>query len=214
MRGYLSLIDENHYGAVPDYLKDPFSQVISSNQQLITLLNNLLQIARTEATNITIYTKPIAICDVINQVARDLKGLADQKGLIITHNYANPSVTVMAEKERLREIISNLLSNAIKYSTTGTIEVTHEVVDNTLVTHITDQGVGISEKDQKMIFTRFFRVEEEAAKGIPGTGLGLFIIKEILERMEGKIWFKSELGKGSIFSFSLPLARTYSLKTE
>ena len=65
-----------------------------------------------------------------------------------------------------------------------------------------------------MIFTRFFRVEEEASKGIPGTGLGLFIIKELLERMQGKIWFTSKLGKGSVFSFSLPLARTYSLKTE
>lgn len=213
MRGYLSLIEEGRFGEVPETLKNPLGQVLSSNQQLITLLNNLLQIARIEAPNITFTTKPIAICEVIDQVIRDLKALADQKGLKINHSYANPSITVIAEKERLREIISNLLSNAIKYSDSGTIEVTHEIKDDTLVTSVKDQGVGISDKDQKMIFTRFFRVEEEAAKGIPGTGLGLFIIKELIERMQGKIWFTSKIGTGSNFSFSLPLARTYSLRT-
>jgi len=213
MRGYLSLLSEGHYGAIPENIKDPLNQVMSSNQQLITLLNNLLQIARTEATNIPINVKPIAIAEVIDQVIHDLHALAEQKGLAINHVCANPSVTVIAEKERLREIISNLLSNAIKYSDKGTIEVTHDIVDDTLVTHVKDQGVGIAEKDQKMIFTRFFRVEEEAARGIPGTGLGLFIIKELLEKMQGKISFTSELGKGSDFSFILPLARTYTLKT-
>lgn len=214
MRGYLSLIEEGRFGQIPDTLKAPLEQVLSSNQQLITLLNNLLQIARIEATNIAFTTKPIAICEVIDDVARDLKALADQKNLTIVHNYANPSITVVAEKERLREIISNLLSNAIKYSDKGTITVSHEIDSDMLVTHVKDEGVGISEKDQKMIFTRFFRVEEEAAKGIPGTGLGLFIIKELIQRMGGKIWFTSKLGTGSIFSFTLPLARTYTLKVE
>jgi len=120
----------------------------------------------------------------------------------------------MAEKERLREIISNLLSNAIKYSDKGNIEVSHEIENDLFVTHVKDEGVGISDKDQKMIFTRFFRVEEEAAKGIPGTGLGLFIIKELIQRMSGQIWFKSKSNAGSTFSFSLPLARTYSLRAE
>jgi signal transduction histidine kinase len=214
MRGYLSLIEEGRFGAIPDNLKQPLDQVLNSNQQLITLLNNLLQIARIEAATITFTTKPIAICEVIDSVIRDLKALADQKNLTIIHNYANPALTVMAEKERLREIISNLLSNAIKYSDKGTIEVSHELENDMFLTHVKDEGVGISDKDQKMIFTRFFRVEEEAAKGIPGTGLGLFIIKELIQRMGGTIWFSSKLGSGSTFSFSLPLARTYSLKVE
>ncbi len=213
MRGYLSLIQEGRFGEVPEELKNPFNQVLSSNQQLITLLNNLLQIARIEASTLSFTTKPITECDVIDQVIRDLKALAEQKNLTVIHNCANPSVTVMAEKERLREIISNLLSNAIKYSEKGTIEVSHTIEDNQFITHVKDEGVGIPEKDQKMIFTRFFRVEEEAAKGIPGTGLGLFIIKELLEKMEGKIWFDSKPGVGSTFSFSLPLARDYTLKT-
>lgn len=209
MRGYLTLIEEGRFGPVPDSLKEPLNQVLSSNQQLITLLNNLLQIARIEATNIAFTTKPIAICAVIDQVVADLKALADQKNLTIVHNCANPTIMVMAEKERLREIVSNLVSNAIKYSQKGTIEISHQIENDTFITHVKDEGVGISEKDQKMIFTRFFRVEEEAAKGIPGTGLGLFIIKEILKRMNGKIWFTSKLGVGSNFSFSLPLAHAY-----
>lgn len=214
MRGYLSLIQENHYGQIPAYLSEPLGQVISSNQQLITLLNNLLQIARSEATAMPISVKAITICDVIDQVSRDLKALADQKKLSIVHDCHYPAMTVLAEKERLREIVSNLLSNAIKYSDKGNISVSHDIDNDMFVTHVHDEGVGISDKDQKMIFTRFFRVEEEAAKGIPGTGLGLFIIKELIEKMNGKIWFESKLGQGSTFSFSLPLARTYSLKSE
>lgn len=189
-------------------------QVNTSNQQLIGLLNNLLQIARSEAQHIDIKTRPVPICTTIDEVITDLKPLADQKGLTITHLCPNQAVTVMAEIERLREIISNLVSNAIKYSESGAITITHEIVQDKLVTHVKDEGVGIAEKDQDKIFTRFFRVEEEAAKGIPGTGLGLFIIKELVERMDGRISFDSKLNKGSTFSFSLPLARTYSFRSQ
>ena len=75
-----------------------------------------------------------------------------------------------------------------------------------LVTQVADQGYGIAKKDQSKIFTRFFRVEEEAAKGIPGTGLGLFIVKQLVEKMGGEIWFESKLKEGTTFFFSLPLA--------
>ena len=120
---------------------------------------------------------------------------------------------VMADKERLREIISNLISNSIKYSQKGTIEISHSIDQDKLITTVKDEGVGIPESEHPKIFTRFFRVEEEAAKGIPGTGLGLFIVKQLLEKMQGRIWFDSASGAGSSFHFSLPIAHTYTLKS-
>lgn len=211
IRGYLSLILEGRYGKIPEKLTAPLKQLNTSNQQLITLLNNLLQIARAEAQTLKIETAPVQICPVIDKVIKDMQPLVTQKKLSVVHSCPNPAVTVMADRERLLEIINNLVSNAIKYSTTGEIEISHEIVHDQLVTHVKDQGVGISKDDQKRLFTRFFRVEEEAAKGIPGTGLGLFIVKQLLEKMEGRIWYKSQVDKGSTFSFSLPLARTYAL---
>jgi signal transduction histidine kinase len=214
MKGYLSLIQEGTYGKIEGKLQNAVNQIDQSNQQLISLLNNLLNIARAEAQKLDIKTQPVAICKIIDEVSKDVKPLLNQKNLAFSHSCKNPAVSVMADKERLREIINNLLSNAIKYSEKGTIEVSHEIVQDHLVTHIKDQGVGISNHDQKQLFTRFFRVEEEAAKGIPGSGLGLFIVKQLIEKMSGKIWFQSNLGEGSTFSISLPLARTYALKTE
>lgn len=214
MRGYLALIDEGHFGKVPEKLLSPLKQINQSNQQLIDLLNNLLQIARAEAQKLDINTDSVAICDIISQVIHDLSPLAEQKKLAIKHSCANKAVCVMADRERLREITSNLLSNAIKYSDTGTITISHEIVQDQLHTHVADQGVGIPKSDQAKIFTRFFRVEEEAAKGIPGTGLGLFLVKQLLEKMRGRIWFDSATGVGSTFSFSLPLAHTYRLQSQ
>jgi signal transduction histidine kinase len=214
MKGYLSLIQEGAFGPVEGKLKHAVDQIDQSNQQLISLLNNLLNIARTEAQKLNIKTQAVAICKIIEEVTQDVKPLLDQKGLSLTHSCQNRAVAVMADKERLREIMSNLISNAIKYSETGIIDISHEIIQDQLVTHVKDQGVGISEHDQKQLFTRFFRVEEEAAKGIPGSGLGLFIVKQLIEKMGGKIWFQSKLGEGSTFSISLPLARTYALKSE
>lgn len=208
MRGYLSLILEEKYGAVPPKMKAAIEQIHSSNQQLIVLLNNLLNIARSEATKINIKPVPVAICDVIDAVAHEVQPLIDQKGLKLSHSCPNPAVTVLGDRDILREVMSNLLSNAIKYSDRGTMSVTHEIEQDMLVTHVADEGIGIPKEYQKKIFTRFFRVEEEAHQGVPGTGLGLFIVKQHLEQMGGKIWFESEEDKGSTFSFALPLAHS------
>lgn len=205
MRGYLSMIQEGSFGKIPKQMQEPVDELQESNQQLVNLVNNLLQIARTEAKTLTINTQPVNLCSEIETVTKNLKPLADQKDLKLTHE-CTKEVKVKADENRITEILNNLISNAIKYSVQGTITITHEKKDNKIVTHVTDQGVGIAKKDQEKLFTRFFRVEEEAAKGIPGTGLGLFIVKQLIEKMGGKIWFESEIGKGSTFSFSLPKA--------
>ena len=114
---------------------------------------------------------------------------------------------VMADSHKLKEVITNLLDNAIKYTMgQGEVEISHEIKGNYLVTHIKDTGIGVSQENAKKLFSKFYRVKTKETKDIVGTGLGLFICKEIIERMRGKIWARSQLGKGTTFSFSLPLA--------
>ncbi|OGV91906.1 hypothetical protein A2783_02135 [Microgenomates group bacterium RIFCSPHIGHO2_01_FULL_45_11] len=209
MRGYLSMIGEGSFGKVPDKLKEAVDQLNISNLQLVNLVNDLLQIARSEAKTLTISAKEFDLCPLIEQLVESLKPLAQQKKLDLTHDCVNTELKVMADPDRVKEVVNNLVSNAIKYSEKGTIRVSHIIQNGLAVTHVADQGVGISEDDQKKIFTRFFRAEEEVARGTPGTGLGLFIVKQLVEKMKGKIWFTSQLGKGSTFSFSLPMASQY-----
>jgi signal transduction histidine kinase len=204
MRGYLSMLKEGTFGDIPAKMKDPLQQLQASNQQLVELVNDLLQIARTEAKTLTITTTDVDICPLIDAILGNVKPLFEQKGLKVEHNCPVKQLIVRADETKLKEIINNLVSNAIKYSDKGTITVSHEVKEYQVITHVKDQGNGISQKDQEKLFTRFFRAEEQAAKGTPGTGLGLFIVKQLVVKMGGKIWFESTLGQGSTFSFSLP----------
>jgi signal transduction histidine kinase len=206
MRGYLSMLQEGSFGIIPDKMRDPVDQLQMSNQQLVDLVNDLLQIARSEAKTITINTTPTKLSDTVNLVLENVKPLVDQKHLELHHECPKDSLMVNADEQRLKEIINNLVSNAIKYSDKGTITISYDHKGNDIITKVTDCGAGIADKDKDKIFTRFFRVEEEAAKGIPGTGLGLFIVKQLIEKMGGKIWFESQYGVGTTFFFSLPKA--------
>lgn len=112
---------------------------------------------------------------------------------------------VLADRDRVEEVIMNLLDNAVKYSVRGRqIRVRGQVTDDKVVISVTDIGQGIPLREQERIFERFQRVDNSLARRTQGAGLGLYICKAIIEAHGGKIWVKSELGRGSIFSFSLP----------
>ncbi len=114
---------------------------------------------------------------------------------------------VLADPDKLKEVIKNLVDNAIKYTIgKGTVTVTHEIKQNMLLTHIKDTGIGIPKSKQRNLFQKFFRVKAKGTEEITGTGLGLWIIKQLVEKMQGKIWVQSEEEKGSTFSFSLPIS--------
>jgi signal transduction histidine kinase len=203
MRGYLSMINEGSFGEVPKPMHEAVQQLTLSNQQLVDLVNDLLQIARAEAKTITVTTEPVDLKKVVDDVIEAEKPMTTHKALTINHEAPLPMV-VKADPQRLKEVVQNLLSNAIKYSNQGTITITHDVSADKITTNVIDQGRGIGPEDQKKLFSRFFRSDDVASAGIPGTGLGLFIVKQLVERMGGAINFTSEPNVGSTFSFSLP----------
>ena len=113
---------------------------------------------------------------------------------------------VLADAKRMQEVMVNLAGNSIKYTQSGgVVEISHEVKDGMLITHVRDNGFGISKKAQEKLFEKFYRVKTQKTKDVAGTGLGLFIVKQIVQKMDGKIWVISQSGKGSTFSFSIPL---------
>lgn len=204
IKGYLSMILEGDTGPVKGKMKNYLEEAERANQRLIKLVEDLLEVARSEAGRIVIKVRPIDIREPISQTMKALKPLADKKSISLKYDMPTDLANVLADNDRVQEVMTNLVNNAIKYTSEGgEVQVLHEMKGKELITHVKDNGFGIAKEAQKKIFEKFYRVKSEETQEITGTGLGLFIVKQLVEKMNGKIWFKSQKGHGSTFSFSL-----------
>lgn len=207
IRGYISLALDSKE-KIAEEVRKFLGEVKKASDRLNQLVNDLLQIARSEAGRLEIRVAPIDITEPINSVLSELKPLADEKSIKITYEPGKTVPKILADPQRLKEVMVNLIGNAIKYSPSGRdVAVSHDIEGSELITHVADTGFGISKEAQKRLFEKFYRVQTDKTANITGTGLGLFIVKQIIEKMNGKIWVESEEGKGSVFSFSLPIAK-------
>jgi len=182
--------------------KGLFEMLEESNERLLMLVEDLLEVARIEGRTIKIKLTNVSVAEAATDAVREIRELADGKKVFIRNEIAGDFPLVLGNLMRLKEVFVNLLSNAIKYNKKdGGVWIKAEKKGNHVVVHIIDNGTGISSQNQKHIFEKFWRAPE--VQGIEGTGLGLFITKQLILLMKGKIWFTTEPGKGSTFSFSL-----------
>ena len=194
--------------SVDPILRQYLQNIQEANNRLSQLVDDLLEVSRTESGKIRIQVSPQTITEHVAATLSELKLSAVNKNVTLNYEPLPRLPKVMADPAKLREIISNLVSNAIKYNVTGgSVNVSHEVFHDFLITRVEDTGIGISEADTAKLFQKFWRSEEVAVRAQAGTGLGLFIVKELVSRMGGEIDVKSESGKGSTFSFSLPIKK-------
>jgi signal transduction histidine kinase len=173
-------------------------------------VNDLLDVSRIEAGRIRLEISDVQMRDVINEVIKAVRTQIDRKKQNLTLDMPDDLPELRADYTRMVQITTNLISNAYKYTPEGgDISVVakffnHGEVDSISVT-IKDTGYGMSEEDQEQLFTNFFRSADQNIRDEPGTGLGLSITKNIIESHGGELIFESELGKGSSFTFTLPL---------
>lgn len=204
IRGYMEMVLDGTFGPVSDTVSKNLKIVEKANNNLVDLVDNLLEIARSEAGKTKIEMTDIDLNDKISTVCAQLVPLANEKNIKINFESLHPQETVKADSGKLNEVLVNIIGNAIKYTLSdGAIDIWQEDQNGTIVTHIKDHGIGMAEEDLNKLFSKFYRVKTNETATIQGTGLGLFITKEIVERMEGKIWVESKKGEGSTFSFSL-----------
>jgi len=205
VKGYLDMIIEGDTGGVNSETKEILQEVSGINQKLADLVDDLLNVGRIEQGRIE--CKPVAmdLAKLTEDIIKEISIQAKQKNLELV--YQKPEIPqVKADPDRTRQVLVNLIGNAIKYTEKGSVTVSLQEKDKEIICSVKDTGLGISKEGQKQLFQKFSRVKTDKTRAITGTGLGLWITKQIVEMMGGKIWVESVEGKGSTFSFTLPLA--------
>ena len=172
--------------------------------KLNELIDNLLDASRLQAGGLKLQFTYIDLPSLAEKVVQKLRTQTQRHTFSV--DFPPDFPPVQGDYERIREVLSNLLNNAIKYSPGGgLIRVSGTVRDNEVVISVSDEGVGIPEDEQERIFEPFSRVDSSLTRQTPGAGLGLFLVKSVVEAHGGRVWVESELGHGSTFSFTLPL---------
>jgi len=185
-----------------------FLSIIKSNADRLALLaNDLLDISRIETGRIRLNPELIHISAIIGEIVASLREQIEEKGLSLKLDIPESLPPIYGDRDRLTQILTNLIDNARHYTPAGgQITVSAQVRGNFLQVSVADTGIGIAPEDQEKIFDRFYRADHPLVQEVAGTGLGLSIVKSFVEMHGGKIWVESEPGRGSTFSFALPLA--------
>lgn len=191
----------------PDIMKDFLGDVLEQGNHLLSLINDILDVAKMESGRFSINFEKTDINSVVIDSISGLKILADKKDLSLKKDIdESEPIYLNADPLRLKQVIINLVNNSIKFTNTGgTITVKAEKNDNKAWISVRDTGVGISREKIKHLFDRFYQIDNSSTRQYGGTGLGLSIAKQIVERHKGEIIVESEIGIGSLFSFSIPL---------
>ncbi len=211
LQGYTELLLSESVGQV-EPMQAHFLQIIKTNvERLAELANDLLDVSRIEAGMVQLQIQELNLADLLDEVVVTFQAELERKGLILAIQVPHDLPTILGDRNRLIQLLTNLTSNACKYTPGGgQVGILARLVDSQIQVDVVDTGIGISRQDQEQIFSRFFRADNPLIREIGGTGLGLSIAKSIVSLHGGEIWVESELGRGSTFSFTLPLAKDRS----
>lgn len=206
----LNLLISGDMGQLNNDQKTFLTKAYESNDRMISLVTDMLGADRIESGKVRYLFQPVQLIDVLDNVLFELLPQANAKSLVIKLTKSVNLPKVHADPENLRAVFQNLLENSIKYSRPqGIIAVDMKLKghDEVLVT-VKDDGIGIPKEQHTNVFERFFRAQNAIKLETTGSGLGLFIVQNIIERHGGRIWFDSEENRGATFFFTLPIDKT------
>ncbi|MBK8027725.1 MAG: GAF domain-containing protein [Chloroflexi bacterium] len=227
--GYSDMLADGFYGDMNDEQRDRVSRVNASGKHLLSLIDDVLDLSKIEAGQMTIHRAPMRLSELVDPVMRELLPGLETKGLAFDVFSSPDEAQVSADTRAMKQILVNLLANAVKFTREGGIRVSIEPVTiggrgrsisyiqppetlrippgDYVALAIQDTGIGISPEDQAIVFDSFRQADNSAAREFGGTGLGLAICKRLVELHDGYIWVESEVGVGSVFTVILPALR-------
>lgn len=206
IKGYLSMVLEGSYGQIKPETSEALKSVYESNERLINLVNDLLNVTRIEAGKLEYNPVETDLNELINSVVNELKITAEKKNLLLQYSIKKLP-KIFADPNKIRQVLINLIDNAIKYTPQGEVTVKTSIRNKKeVVVEVRDTGIGITPDKIKNLFEWFARGKGAMRLEAGGFGLGLYIAKKIIEKANGKIWAESKgKNKGTTFIFSLPL---------
>lgn len=203
--GFSGILLQELAGPLNDEQKKQLSMVSESSDHLLALINDVLDISKIEAGQLTLAHEPFNLRQSIEKVIRTVTPLAERKGLQVEYTIASDVGEVRGDSRRVEQVLLNLLSNAIKFTEKGHIRLESLRRGDEIEIRVNDTGIGIREEDMKKLFTPFRQIDTGLTRQYEGTGLGLSISKRLAEMMGGTIYAESVYGKGSTFSFTIPI---------
>jgi PAS domain S-box-containing protein len=204
VKAYVELLLDGTLGPITDPQRDSLDIVTQRTDAITRLVDDILTLQQLDRGAMRMM--PVAMGDLVRSVVQGAEATAAQTGITVRVEIAEALPPVYVDRDRLVQVLDNLLGNAIKFSPDGgIITVRIRPVDTAVQVEVADQGIGIPADKMDKIFERFYQVDGSSRRRFGGTGLGLAIVKRIVEAHNGKIWVDSEEGKGSTFSFTLPI---------
>ena len=201
----IRMILDGDVGEINEEQRELLEQTYISNERMIRLINDLLDVSRIEEGRLLYDQEDARIEDVLDSVIEASQEMLRNKNMVLEVN-KKETPKVKIDKEKIGVVIQNLLENAIKYTEQGgKIKITLDNDEKNVIFKIEDSGVGIPKSQQDRIFTKFFRAENVTRMETNGTGLGLYTTKNIVQAHKGQIWFESEENKGTTFYFTIPI---------
>lgn len=208
IRGYVSMLQHEQVGSLNDQQKNIIEKVNASAKTLIDLVNDMLDLAKLEANKLEINLVTSPLDKLVNNSLDKIRLLYNNKGVILKYDNSDPNIQIATDSEKFERIMLNLLSNAYKFTPSGgnAIITTEVNRDKKIVTiRVADTGIGMTPEALESLFKKFSQVDDYLQRQTGGTGLGLVICKQMVEKLGGKIWATSQLNVGSQFMFTLPL---------
>ena len=207
IKGYISMFLEGTYGKLSEKIKEPMENVYKSNERLIKLVNDLLNVSRIETGKIKLELQKTSIEDVISNIINELKIEAEKKNIYLKwQEPKKPLPEILVDRDKIRQVILNLIDNAIRYTNKGGIRIIYQTANKKCQIIIADTGEGMTREEILHLFESFSRGGAGTQFYSEGAGLGLYVAKKFVEMHKGKIWAESPgKGKGSTFYIELPI---------
>ncbi|OHB35816.1 MAG: hypothetical protein A2Y08_02275 [Planctomycetes bacterium GWA2_40_7] len=204
--GFSEVLEDQSFGTLNEKQKKYVQNIHTSGMHLLQLINDILDLSKVEAGKIQLQYEEFSLPEILHDIKSLIKTQADKKNILFGIETDERVISIGADKQKFKQIMLNLLSNAVKFTPKGgKITVSVQSVNGCTQISVSDTGIGIKQENIGRIFEKFQQIDSKTAREYGGTGLGLALSRKFVEMHGGKIWVESEYGKGSTFTFTIPL---------
>lgn len=206
IKGYAAILLSEKLGKIPAEIRERLDKINRHSDELAHLVNDLLDIARIESGRIIMKKEFVNLKNIVEEVVDLLSVQFKERQIDFSFNIPEDANIILADRSQIGRVFINIIGNAIKFTPQkGKVTIGSHKLDKAIQIDIVDTGCGIPEEAQEVVFEEFYRVENPINQEVKGTGLGLALVRRIVEAHNGKIWVKSKINTGSTFSFTLPI---------